>query len=29
MIPTYINDWLSIIEQMNNDNKWLNVILKK
>lgn len=29
MIPTYINDWLSIIEQMNNDNKWLNLILKK
>lgn len=22
MIPTYINDWLSIIEQMNNDNTY-------
>ena len=22
MIPTYINDWLSIIEQMNNDNAY-------
>ena len=22
MIPTYINDWLSIVEQMNNDNTY-------